>query len=177
MRKIFVVCILSVIFYVGNLSAQTLLTSREPGVRHSKGMKGVNVGYYLDKYGYACFVGFSYNLKSRQMIQANVEYGQGTIKLSDYKDYGINASWKYTLFKIKSRFFTNAGIGAYFEYEYVDNFEFQLVRTYTVLGVVGCVEEEIYLFQGLYLTGKITQFYNSKTQAKFSYGGGLKYNF
>ena len=176
MRKI-VVVIGVICLFAGTLSAQTLLQSREPGVRHSKGMKGVNIGYYLDKYGYSSFIGVSYNLKSRQMIQGNVSYGQGTIKLSDYKDYGINVSWEYTLSKINSRFFTSAGIGAYFDYEHVSNFEFHLVREYTVLGVVGYLEEEVYLFQGLYLTGRINQFYNSKTNAKFSYGAGLKYNF
>lgn len=175
MKKIIVVVVMCV--FVGSTSAQTLLTSREPGVRHSKGMKGVNAGYYWDKYGYASFIGFSYNLKSRQMIEGNVTYGQGTIKLSDYKDYGINVSWKYTLLKFNSRFFTNVGAGGFFEYEHVSNFEFQLVREYTVLGVMGYVEEEIYLFQGFYLIGKLNQFYNSKTGAKFSYGAGLKYNF
>jgi hypothetical protein len=44
-------------------------------------------------------------------------------------------------------------------------------------GFMGYLEEEIYLFQGLYLTGKLTQYYNMKTNFKLSYGLGFKYNF
>ena len=172
---------LTILFFAlllfGSTWAQSLLNSREPEIRHSKGMYGFNLGYYFDKYGNSYEVGLSYNLKNNQMISGNLSYWKGKIKLSDYKDYHIDLAWVYTFYNIKSRFFSNLGLGIYSEYEDVSNYEFLLRRTYMLYGFMGYLQEEIYLFQGLYLTGKIVQYYNMKTNAKLSYGIGLKYNF
>lgn len=185
MKRYFIIIPVLLILNSMLLHSQTLLSLREPSVRHSKGMMNINVNYYWDKYGYSTSIGYNYNIKNRQMFEVNLAYGKGKIKLSDYKDYDINASYKYSLIKIHSRFFTNVGAGMYFEYEIVDNYEFQLERDYTMLGVMGYLEEEIYLFNGFYFTGRITQYYNPKTYGKYSslnspyekfnYGIGLKY--
>lgn len=149
-------------------------------LRHIKGIKGVEAGYGITKFGNYYSLGYINFLDADYFLYPSLIYETSKIGVSEVREYSLSFSFQRTVYKVEDALYINVGVSPYAQIQTSRNDILDKQDLSIPVGVALDLNVEFYILNSLSLKAGISEVYSYNDKfGSFRYlaGGGLRFYF